>query len=221
MNSEPASLELSGQQLALYGTLAKRDASLARMYHGALFVLKQSENPDRFALAAHGLRELMEKLPRYLDVPKETKSIGMTAKVRTLYRSWRSTIKKSMCHNNGTWSGKIDKGLQSFLKETQQFFAWVETERPSRKQSAAKILQILDPLERPLPAPIEKLRVDEWDRIHNYFEGVSHHNFPAAVEEFASWLSVLEYFLLDRLIPRTFEDHEKIDQIIREGEGNA
>ena len=49
----------------------------------------------------------------------------------------------------------------------------------------------------------------------------SHHNLSTTSEEFWSWVSALEYFLLDRLIPRTFEDHAKIDEIIKEGEGNA
>lgn len=221
MNSEPTSLRLSGEQIALHKELADKNPVLARMYQGALYVLEQSENPDRFALAAHGLRELMEKLPRYLDIPKEANSVGMTAKVRDLYKCWCSARKRSSCHHDGKWSGRIDKGLQTFLKKTQEFFAWLEVDRPSRKQSVAKILRVLDPLRRALPAPIEKLRVDEWDGIHNYFEGVSHHNLPGTVDEFASWLLALERFLLDRLIPRTFEDHEKIDQIIREGDKNA
>ena len=42
------------------------------MYLGALMVFDQGGNPDRLALAAHSFRELMEKLPRYIDVPAES-----------------------------------------------------------------------------------------------------------------------------------------------------
>lgn len=121
----------------------------------------------------------------------------------------------------GIKSGDIDIALENFLKKVHEFFAWIKIDRPTRKQSAANVLRKLDLLNRPLPKVIENLRVDEWEEIHNYFQGVSHHNLSATIEDFESWCATLEAFLLDRLIPRTFEDHTKIDEIIREGEGNA
>jgi len=221
IDSTSTPLQLSGPQTALYGALLKEDEALGCMYYGALSVFHQSSNPDRIPLAAHGLRELMEKLPRYQDVPKEAKRVTLKDKVQSLRQNWHRVVKNSGCHKEGAWSGHIDKFLKTFLDKTHEFFAWLEQQQPTRKQSAAKILRGFDLLKRPLPEPIEKLRVDEWEKIHDYFELVSHHNNTAIPEEFASWLLVLEQFLLDRLIPRTFEDHARIDEIIREGEGNA
>lgn len=73
LSSEIAAL--TGQQRALYealldlGSAAKdENPRMAKMYFGAVLVLRQIGNPDRLALAAHGLRELMEKMPRFLDV---------------------------------------------------------------------------------------------------------------------------------------------------------
>lgn len=216
-DSQPIRLELSGQQLALYKALAGKDIKLAQMYHGALSVLSQSENTDRLALAAHGLRELMEKLPRYLDVPMV--NLGeVSERIRTLNRSWHRTLERSACHNNGTWSGEIDGFLQKFLKATHEFFERVK-DHPTWKQQAARILRKLDPLDRALPQPIENLQVKEWNEIRNYFVNVSHHNASADPEEFELWLSALERFLLERLIPRTFDDQTRIDEIIKEGEG--
>jgi hypothetical protein len=67
---------LKGQQRAAYDALLQKDLALkaknskmAQMYIGSILVLQQVGNPDRFALAAHGIRELMEKMSRYLDVP--------------------------------------------------------------------------------------------------------------------------------------------------------
>ena len=59
MSDQPTPLELSGQQRALYEALSGKDERLAGMYLGSLLVLRQIENPDLLALAAHGLRELM------------------------------------------------------------------------------------------------------------------------------------------------------------------
>ncbi len=71
--------QISGKQRFLYEALSERDTQLANeqgkkladMYLGALRVLADEHNPDRLPLAAHGIRELLEKLPRYLKVPTQ------------------------------------------------------------------------------------------------------------------------------------------------------
>jgi hypothetical protein len=221
MNRQPMPLQLSGQQRALYEALSEKDERLAGMYLGSLLVLRQTENPDLLALAAHGLRELMEKLPRYFDLPVGTKPPSLKVKVLELTRSWGNAVKNSKCGENPSWSGVIDSPLRKFLKKTQEFFTWFEAEHPTRKQQTAKVLRGLDLIDRPLPAPIEQLRIEEWDKCHDYLKGVSHHAILPWPGDFISRLEVLECFLLDRLRPRTFEDHAEIDRIIREGETNA
>jgi len=69
-----ASQELSGRQRSLYEALADKSDDLAAMYQGALQVLQAPSTVDRFAMAAHNLCEVMEKLPRYIDVPKKERS---------------------------------------------------------------------------------------------------------------------------------------------------
>jgi len=212
-------LMLSGQQQALYAALVEKERRLASMYHGALAVFGQRDNPDRLALAAHGLRELMEKLPRYLNLPTDTQP-KLAEKLRTLNQSWDRTVGKSKCHEDGKWNGEIDGTLGDILLEIAAFFAWVNEQVPKRKESTARILRTLDALGRALPAPIEALRTEQWDLIHRFFISVGHHQRSTSDEEFTTWLSALERFLLDQLTPQTFEDHAKIDAIINEGEGN-
>jgi hypothetical protein len=62
---------MSVQQLALYEALGERAEELARMYIGALIVLANPDNPDRLPQAAHSLRELMEKIPKYKQINSE------------------------------------------------------------------------------------------------------------------------------------------------------
>jgi hypothetical protein len=191
------------------------------MYLGALWVHGQDGNPDRLALAAHGLRELMEKLPMYLDLPIATKPPSLKDKVRGLAQSWGNCAKNSTCGGNPGWSGAIDGSLRKFLRKSHEFFAWFEVEHPTRKRRITNILRSLDYLKTPLPKAIEELRVEEWDKSHEYFELVSHHTHTTTFEDFVSWVTALEYFLLDRLHPRTFDDHGELDEIIKEGEANA
>ena len=153
--------QLSGQQRALYKALSEKEQSLADMYLGSLMTLQQTGNPDLLALAAHGLRELMEKLPRYLDAPVDTNSPSLKGKVQELAQSWSNTLGRSQCYSDPNWSGNIDRPLLIFLRKAYQFFEWFKAERPTRRQQTANALRELDQLGQSLPAPIEGLRIKE------------------------------------------------------------
>jgi hypothetical protein len=75
-----AKVDLQSGQRALHAALLKLSAEIARMYIGALVVLADQDNPDRFAQCAHSLRELMEKLPEYFDVPAKARMESLGAK---------------------------------------------------------------------------------------------------------------------------------------------
>jgi len=196
--------------------LQERDDRLGVMYIGALQVLRQRENPDRFALCAHGIREILEKLPEYLDLPLERKDASLTAKVRELQNAWSKVAREA---DGAEW---MTKGVERFLKVVvAQFFAWFERHQPKRVDRVKKIFRGLDPGAGQLPPPIEDLRLKEWDRFNDYFQDVSHHRVLTTDAEIENWLTALERFLLDRLKPRTFEDHAEIDKLIAEGEADA
>ena len=196
-----------------YGRLRQ---NLADMHLGALRAF-YSKNPDRLAQAAHSLRELMEKLPEYLDVPvKEAANLG--EKVKELARSWKRVAKPLVDTEQSVWSGTIDAPLQTFLVQIEEFFAWQESNRQSRTQKKLKALRQLDPLGFPYIGPVSSSWVKQWTECHEYFELVSHHRHVPTDDEFASQVSTIEQFLLDRLRPRTFEDHTKLDELISEGE---
>jgi len=59
------------QQHRLYRALRDLNHSLALFYLGTHQVLADKSNVDRFALAAHGFREIMRRAPRVIDVPVE------------------------------------------------------------------------------------------------------------------------------------------------------
>ena len=214
-------LQLSGQQRALYEALQGKNPQLAEIYLGALTVLFDENHPDRLALAAHGLRELMEKIPEYLDLPVKVKAGSLRVKVQQFSQQWEKACNNSKCHKNARWHGEIDGPLSKFLRKAKEFFLWFDEHYPTRKEQVASMLHHLDPIGPHLPPPIIDLRAREWKDIYNYFEGVSHHNSSVHLDRFGSWLDVLERFLLDRFMPRTFADHEVIDSIIREGDSNA
>ena len=210
----PNSIQLTGHQRTLYEALAGEDKRLAGMYIGALMALSQEDNPVRMSLAAHSLRELIDKLPIYRNTQILKKPSDMKSKVHALSNQW-VLASRSKCRSETEWSGEIDKPLKTLLKSTGEFFDWFVGEQPIRKERTQKTLQSLDVLSRPLPKAISKLRIEEWDLCHEYFVRVAHQGTP---DEFAARIYQLELVLLDLLSPRTYEDHAIIDAIIQEAE---
>lgn len=215
-------MQFSGQQSALYIALLEKDQMLANMYVGTLTVLKHNENPDHLALAAHGVRELMEKLPLFVNVPIKAQSKALKSEVRNLEKTWLTTRNKSQSYNNQTWEGEIDAPLHKLLKKLHLFFEWFDDDYPSRKAEFAETLRGLEISGRTLPTPLEELNIKAWFEIRDFFQSVSHHQNPTTTDdEFCQMLEALERFLIDRLHPQTFTDFNKIDEIIREGESDA
>lgn len=212
-------LSLSGQQRRLYDALMEEHEGLASMYLGGLLVLNSGDNPERFPLAAHAFRELMEKLPLYRDVPVKGRSLGET--VREFAGKAKQALVKSQIRRSTGWQGEIDRHLVNLLEETERFLDWYDKEQPSRSERMTNMIRKFDPYQRPLPGPISSRLTKAWKRWNEYFQKIAHHGDRAIQEEFLAILASLEEFLLDQLRPRTFDDHTLIDLLIQEGESDA
>ena len=217
----PNGLQLTGQQNAFHKALADKDPKLAQMYFGALHTLEQQGNPERYAQVAHSIRELMEKMPEYLDLPVEQNIPSLKQRARELADVWNANALKSDCCDGGQWAGVIDSPLQKTLKKADEFVKGFEEDYPKRRAEVGKLLQGIDPMNATLPPPIQDIRISEWEKCRDFFQGVAHHRIAPTEDQMRNWLNALERFLLDRLCPRTFEDQVVIEDIIEETEKHA
>lgn len=209
---EKKGLSLSGSENQLHRALSDKDPRIGKMYLGSLMALADESNPDRLPLAAHDLRELMEKMPEYMDVKISKPSLR--GDLQPLSDEW----KKIKAEKDSAKCAKLQEG---FLKKLDEFFSRFEMVHPKRKAQTQKALKKLQSVDRYLPAPLEALEFSEWDLIQDYFLAVAHHRKESSVEEFKGWKAALEKFLLDRLCPRTFADQKEILSMIQEGERDA
>ena len=221
MDEQVAPPILLEQQLDLYNALLSKNMDLAQMYFGAIKVLNDMDNLDRFALAAHNLRELMEKLPNYIDVETKAHNEKLGDKVQVLKNQWRKTCSKTTCFSDGTWNGEIDKLLAYQLQEFGFFFEWHDENLPKRNDEITTTLRKLDISGCKLPISLEEKNIETWKRLRKYFLGIAHHGKHSTQNDFNSKLDTFEVFLLDRLCPRTFTDLDEIDDIIQEGDNDA
>jgi hypothetical protein len=111
----PLLLNLTGQQNALHEALSDKDQKLASMYLGALKAFEQSANPEMYVHAAHSMRELMEKMPQYLDLPVEEHIPSLKERTRYLADNWVNGARRSGCFSAD--SGEIGHPFR-FLSDT-------------------------------------------------------------------------------------------------------
>ena len=209
---------LSGQQRSLLTALERRNEALSTMYQGGLVVLSDLSNPDRHSLCAHAIRELMEKLPRFLEVPTRAQGERLGPKVREIEVAFQRLCQREASSQGVEWHGRVvDINLHKFLQQVEGFFGWFQTHQPRRRMEMRVALEKLDASGRPLPSRLADLNVIAWEDIHEYFLSIAHHGRMAVDSEFVSYLSALERFLLERLEPRTFNDFEEIDKLLDRG----
>lgn len=203
----------SGQQKALYEALVAKDRRFGAMYMGALIARDYIVNPERLVQSAHSLRELMEKLPEYLNLPIQRNPSNSDKLIQNLMICWES----AKDHLGG---GTITEPLRKFQLAINEFFTDHQKQRPKRKEEIAQVIRSLEPLPSKLPNEIEILHVANWYECWQFFQQVSHHRSKYTEIEFDDLVDQLERILLDLLQPRTFDDHARLDQIIAEGESS-
>lgn len=213
---------LSGHQRDLWEALQEVDEGLGSMYHGALITLSGPLNPERLSQAAHSLRELLDNLPRYCDVPDDIEPHSqLKNKVIGLQGVWRKFTNAWSSPGTNRWEGEIDGSLGRFLRACERFFVWFADSFLLHRERVVSVLRSFDPGGMPMPATLEDQVFDEWKRLRDFFLDVLHHRVTPNEVELKNRLADLEAFLLERLRPRTFADFEDLDQIIEEGESHA
>lgn len=206
--------QMTGRQQLVRRSLAEKSEAVGILYECALRVLSDGSNPGRLILAAHSIREMTGKLPKFLNLPILAEQGRLGDQVSTLEAKW-ATAAKSQCHNDGNWAGEIDGPLRMLLGALHKFFQWYKDNRPKRRDVAAGLFRFADPAGRPLPETLERRRTDRWLKLHDYFVGVAHQSSTTEAE-FILALGDLEQFLLDLLYPRPSEDFSAIDGLAEE-----
>lgn len=215
MSLDLEDLELGPNQRALYRALAQHNLDLAAIYLGGLRVLQGRNNPERIPQSAHSMRELLDALPRAVDVPFRAMKESLRGKVNGLQDSYSAARGKSDCHVDGAWEGEIDKPLRRFLGRLESFFEWLDAHRPRRKAEAARFLDQLNPTSSWVPGQSQDHHVQELMEYRDFFNRVAHHHRVTSAK-YEKWLARFELFLGGLLAPKTFDDFDEIDALLEQ-----
>ncbi len=220
INGSPSSttLALLPHQKQLEEEIRKIDAKLADCYIGSLQVFAQAEIASRIILSSHGIREILEKLPEHSSVSGLPVSRRQQSpSVQGVFNAWKN-LDPSLWPGASPWSGVPDESLKRFLVTFEDYASDSESVAQKRREKAAALFQKFNPSGMPFPEPVEKTRFSTLKIFIDYFTNVSHQSWTTTPEGFAGKLAEFEYFLLDVMKPKPFDNQKDLDEIIREAE---
>lgn len=204
------------EQEALFAALASKETKLAKIYRGGLCVLYDEQNPSRLELAAHSMRELIEKCA--LLIGGEVLSTGDSMKNRLV------TVRKAFDMVNKGQSFRENspvplEGQLALIEELRKFFKWQDNNRPKFAKRVAETLAELSGPGQALPVDYAYSEVAGWMKADEYFKTVAHNRGTTVDhEEFLRHMMFIENVLLRRLRPRAIPALEVLDALIKEGE---
>ena len=209
---QPIPIQMTQQQ-DVVRALQSRESQiypLSQWYLGALYVLVNPHNPDRFSQAAQSFRELVEKLPEILlegDLQLDSYDL------RENRRQLTTQIAKDRQRYQDGWNGRsIDEGLAETLEKASTYFE--KGEQPSRREQILMSVVNIDPLADQLDTGVLDSKRDRILEASQVFQKLAHHRGIADEKEFAHWQEVLERTILDLLAPITAQDQQEIPSIL-------
>ena len=203
-------LQLTPTQQGLFEALVDKRGPVGEWYRAAVAVINDAGLPDRLSLAAHALREVMEKLPG--DGVNVDRGADLPTKVRGLRPPWERAC---VARGGGAWDGAIGGELRAFLVVMQEFFDGQARLVRTRRAYAVEFLRGLDVAPTGLPDDVQEQNAKHWVDFHRYFDRVAHHG-SAEETVFREQVSRLEAFLSERLILRPTEDFARIEALAQE-----
>lgn len=209
-------LVLEGAQLRVFRALQNERAELARWYQEGCELASETGRAEHLVLAAHEIREIIEKLVYDAVAPYQVMRQQLGEAVGVLKQRWPENL---LTRSDGDWPFKELDQLRPFLKEAQHLFA-PDGARPFKERELATFLDVRDPIPATGDAEAEKIRerLRAWKRVRDYFVGVCHHRIPTTAEEFERHLSEFGSLVLPLLGPQIFPEQAEVDRLLREAE---
>lgn len=193
--SPPDAVARPGVVTDVFDALSARDEEVAAWYRGALETLALGGHPDRFAQAAHGLREVMNRVNVLAGVPSPpVGSLGY--RFQRLAAAWKRGQERSDCYDENGWNGEIDDPARAAFRVVEETIVWQETFLPSRRESFIRATRTLDASGRTLPESEEDRLWRAWSETKEYFDAVAHHGKQTTDGDFRSELERLDGFIL-------------------------
>ncbi len=186
---------------------------LSKWYHGSIITFANPHNPDRYAQAAHSLRELIEKIPyvinSFLPEKKPEKKVDLIDKRRKIEKD----LHKKKQSYSGVWVGKsIDSDVEKILLSIEEYIKLNKTK--TRSEKVSYVLHEADPLfhvyEETIQNERKKFIQDCWVKLQK----ITHHKSNIKESDFSLLLENVEKIILSLSSKEISEEQKFIHDII-------
>jgi hypothetical protein len=208
----------TSEQEGLVACLERRSSKLAAIYRGGLVVLFDEQNPCRFELAAHSMRELIEKSPLLIKGEVFATGDGMKTRLDQVRRAYHALTRGRVFDERSSLVGSEDP-VQAVIVELARYFEWEADNRPQARKRTAEMLAALSGPGQALPVDVSDNEVARWMEADGYFKMVAHNRQDTVNrDEFSRHMTFIENVLLRRLQPPAVPDLDALDALIKEAE---
>lgn len=206
----------TNEEVALRVALAQRSPRLERIYAGFLAVYYQDDNPERFPLSAHCMRELLAKCPALIGEEWFPQGVTMGGKLVPVIEANQAL--RQAGYTDGVALDAVAGQVRNLLNVIDEFLRWNKENRPKNDVKVARLLAGLAGPGQPLPVDVARAEVERWNQANKYFNDVAHHNRDTNEAELLHHATFIETLLRLRLQPEAVRDHNEIDALIAEAE---
>ncbi len=192
---------------------------LGAIYEGTLVRLADTVAPDGAAYAAHGARELMEKLGWQVnDTPEQRGSLGDRAgEIEDAYE----VAVRALSPERALWLGaELGPEILAVMDAVEHMIEWKRSHTLSRRSHASLMVDFS--IGR-IPGHLQADKRKQWMDLRDFFTNVAHHGTvdgrQQTLADVAERFGELEDFLYARWAPQTVRDFGEIDALLARREG--
>lgn len=195
---------------------------LGPIYLGVLECFDRPAAPDVAAQAAHGARELMEKLSFQVLNGPDDQSGNLDDRVLEILEA-HERARSSLPQDRASWvDERMSPEVLELLDVVVKVAAWRTRYRYEPGASAGAMAQFC--FDR-LPAPSRLAKQREWKELRTFFNSVAHHrplgSGAVSLDRVEDRFRQLEEYLNARWVPETVRDLAAIDRLLERGSNDA
>lgn len=208
--------QLVGVELRLWQELDKVSELLAANYYGALTVLEDNNNPERFRQSAVSLRQIIDELPK-LDgrVPVQDQTVNGLAQNVNVFKDEFAQLQVEDLSVEGEVSDEFKDKINRLIASAKKFVEAGDNNRKNVREQQELVIGAYDISLSSLPEEDRDKIVQRWMKIDKYLNGIVHKQ--GVVDEARYRLRITEFAqtLVDMMNPASSESYNQIDRIIQ------
>jgi len=176
-----------------YEAISRIDPRLAEIYLGAELVLLNPANPDRYAQAAHSIREFIEIAQKTFAGLENATVSDVFEKLRELIAKW-GTLATNRITGGDSFEPEDIPVVKEFLASWDEFQEWFSGERLSKSQARKMATEVTllpySSFGSPTRESVNKL----FGEMERYFINLAHHNVDYRPDEFKWWIDFFRLY---------------------------